>query len=62
MAYSRSLRPVAPPYRSMGAAGAMILAMLKGRLTFDLTRQAVESTATMTSFVMFILIESPCGG
>ena len=30
---------------AMGAAGAMILALMKGRLTFDLTRQAVESTA-----------------
>jgi tripartite ATP-independent transporter DctM subunit len=41
---------------AMGAAGAMILAMLKGRLTFDLTRQAVESTAKLSAFVVFILV------
>ena len=40
----------------MGAAGAMILAMLKNRLTFDLTRQAVESTAKLSAFVVFILV------
>jgi tripartite ATP-independent transporter DctM subunit len=41
---------------AMGAAGAMILAMMKGRLTFDLTRQAVESTAKLSAFVVFILV------
>ena len=41
---------------AMGAAGAMILAMLKRRLTFDLTRQAVESTAKLSAFVVFILV------
>jgi TRAP-type mannitol/chloroaromatic compound transport system permease large subunit len=41
---------------AMGAAGAIILAMIKRRLSFDLTRQAVESTAKLSAFVVFILI------
>lgn len=41
---------------AMGAAGAIILALMKGRLTFDLTRQAAESTAKLSAFVVFILI------
>lgn len=41
---------------AMGAAGAVILALLKGRLSFDLTRQAAESTAKLSAFVVFILI------
>jgi TRAP-type mannitol/chloroaromatic compound transport system permease large subunit len=41
---------------AMGAAGAMILAIAKRRLSFDLTRQAVESTAKLSAFVVFILI------
>jgi TRAP-type mannitol/chloroaromatic compound transport system permease large subunit len=41
---------------AMGAAGAMILAIMKRRLTFDLTRQAVESTAKLSAFVVFILV------
>jgi tripartite ATP-independent transporter DctM subunit len=41
---------------AMGASGAVILALLKRRLTFDLTRQAVESTAKLSAFVVFILV------
>ncbi len=41
---------------AMGAAGAMILALMKKRLTFDLTRQAAESTAKLSAFVIFILV------
>jgi tripartite ATP-independent transporter DctM subunit len=41
---------------AMGAAGALVLAMIKRRLTFDLTRQAAESTAKLAAFVVFILI------
>ena len=41
---------------AMGAAGALMLAMMKRRLTFDLTRQAAESTAKLSAFVVFILI------
>jgi tripartite ATP-independent transporter DctM subunit len=41
---------------AMGATGALVLAMIKRRLTFDLTRQAAESTAKLSAFVVFILI------
>ncbi|MCC7346059.1 MAG: TRAP transporter large permease subunit, partial [Variibacter sp.] len=41
---------------AMGAAGAMILAVMKKRLSFDLVRQATESTAKLSAFVIFILI------
>ncbi len=41
---------------AMGATGAMILAIIKRRLSWDLTRQAAESTAKLSAFVMFILI------
>jgi len=41
---------------AMGATGALLLAMAKRRLTFDLTRQAVESTAKLSAFVVFILL------
>ncbi len=41
---------------AMGAAGAMLLAAMKRRLTFNLTKQAVESTAKLAAFVIFILI------
>jgi TRAP-type mannitol/chloroaromatic compound transport system permease large subunit len=40
----------------MGASGALILAAMKGRLKFDLLRQATESTAKLSAFVIFILI------
>jgi tripartite ATP-independent transporter DctM subunit len=43
---------------AMGASGAILLALMKRKLDFTLTRQAVESTAVMTSFVIFILIGS----
>jgi len=41
---------------AMGAAGAIILALMKRRLSFDLLRQATESTAKLSAFVLFILI------
>jgi tripartite ATP-independent transporter DctM subunit len=41
---------------AMGASGALILAVMKRRLTWDLVRQAVESTAKLSAFVVFILI------
>jgi tripartite ATP-independent transporter DctM subunit len=43
---------------AMGASGAIIMALTKRKLSFALLKQAIESTATMTSFVMFILIGS----
>lgn len=41
---------------AMGAVGALILGAMKRRLTFDLIRQAVESTAKLSAFVVFILL------
>jgi TRAP-type mannitol/chloroaromatic compound transport system permease large subunit len=41
---------------AMGASGALILGALKRRLTWDLVRQATESTAKLAAFVVFILI------
>jgi TRAP-type mannitol/chloroaromatic compound transport system permease large subunit len=41
---------------AMGASGALILGAIKRRLTWDLVRQAVESTAKLAAFVVFILI------
>ena len=41
---------------AMGAAGAVILAMMKRRLSWDLVRQATESTAKLSAFVVFILL------
>ncbi|WP_423198218.1 MULTISPECIES: TRAP transporter large permease [unclassified Cupriavidus] len=40
----------------MGALGALVLALIKRRLNLDLTRQAMESTLKLSSFVIFILI------
>jgi TRAP-type mannitol/chloroaromatic compound transport system permease large subunit len=41
---------------AMGASGALILGALKRRLTWDLIRQAIETTAKLASFVIFILL------
>jgi TRAP-type mannitol/chloroaromatic compound transport system permease large subunit len=41
---------------AMGAAGAILLAWGKKRMTFDLLRQATESTAKLSAFVLFILV------
>jgi TRAP-type mannitol/chloroaromatic compound transport system permease large subunit len=43
---------------AMGALGALILAIGKGRLSMPLMNQALESTAKLASFVLFILIGS----
>ena len=42
----------------MGAAGALLLALAKRRLSLDLLKQAMDSTTRLTSFVIFILIGS----
>jgi tripartite ATP-independent transporter DctM subunit len=47
---------------AMGAAGALILAMLKRKLSFSLLRQAMDTTAKLSTFVMFILIGSTVFG
>jgi len=41
---------------AMGAAGAILIALAKGRLSWELTRQAVDSTAKLSAFVLFILV------
>ena len=41
---------------AMGAAGALVLTAMKGRLTLRLLYQATLSTTTLTAFVMFILL------
>ena len=43
---------------AMGAAGALILAVAKRRLDWPLLHQAMNSTAKLSSFVIFILIGS----
>ena len=43
---------------AMGALGALIMAVGKRRLSFSLLRQALDSTARLATFVMFILIGS----
>ncbi len=43
---------------AMGAVGAMVLALAKRRLDYRVLREALESTAKLSSFVMFILIGS----
>lgn len=42
----------------MGAFGAMVLAIMNRRLSWDLTRQAMNSTSRLSCFVVFILIGS----
>jgi tripartite ATP-independent transporter DctM subunit len=41
---------------AMGATGALVLALINRRLTWSLLRQAMNSTAKLTSFVIFILV------
>jgi tripartite ATP-independent transporter DctM subunit len=43
---------------AMGATGALILAMINRRLSWPLLKQAMNSTAKLTSFVIFILVGS----
>jgi tripartite ATP-independent transporter DctM subunit len=43
---------------AMGAMGALIMAFSRRRLNFKLMRQALDSTAKLATFVMFILIGS----
>ncbi|MCL4184075.1 MAG: TRAP transporter large permease subunit [Burkholderiaceae bacterium] len=41
---------------AMGAMGALFMALLRGRLSWRLLKQALASTTRLSSFVMFILI------
>jgi len=41
---------------AMGATGALVLALIKRRLTLKTLKEALDSTTKLTAFVMFILI------
>ncbi|HOT82773.1 MAG TPA: TRAP transporter large permease subunit [Candidatus Defluviicoccus seviourii] len=41
---------------AMGAVGALALAIINRRLTIEMVRQAVDKTAKLSAFVLFILI------
>jgi len=43
---------------AMGAAGALLLALARGRLRREVLNQAMDATARLTTFVIFILIGS----
>jgi TRAP-type mannitol/chloroaromatic compound transport system permease large subunit len=47
---------------AMGAVGAMLMAMSRKRLSVALTRQAMDATAKLSCFVVFILIGSTVFG
>jgi tripartite ATP-independent transporter DctM subunit len=47
---------------AMGATGALVLALTRRRLTLPLMCQALQSTAALTSFVVFILVGSTVFG
>ena len=47
---------------AMGAAGALILAVARKRLSFKLLKQAMETTGKLSSFVVFILVGSTVFG
>jgi tripartite ATP-independent transporter DctM subunit len=41
---------------AMGATGAILMALVRGRLSWSLLKQAMDSTAKLTTFVVFILV------
>src|SRR5512140_3141966 len=43
---------------AMGALGAIIMAAVRGRLSYSLLKQALNSTTKLASFVVFILVGS----
>ena len=43
---------------AMGAMGALVMAVSRGRLSFKLFTQALDGTAKLATFVMFILVGS----
>jgi tripartite ATP-independent transporter DctM subunit len=47
---------------AMGAMGALILALMKRKLDWSLLRQAMDTTAKLSAFVIFILIGSTVFG
>ena len=47
---------------AMGAVGAIIMALIRRRLTLDLLRQAMDTTTKLSCFVVFILVGSTVFG
>lgn len=47
---------------AMGATGALVLAMANRRLNIDLMKQAMNTTAKLSAFVLFILVGSTVFG
>lgn len=47
---------------AMGAVGAIIMAMIRGRLTLKLMKQAMDTTTKLSTFVVFILVGSTVFG
>lgn len=47
---------------AMGAVGAIIMAVIRKRLSWSLLRQAMDTTSTLSCFVVFILIGSTVFG
>jgi TRAP-type mannitol/chloroaromatic compound transport system permease large subunit len=45
-----------PEGGAMGASGALIMALVRNRLTWKLVRQAMDTTAKLSTFVVFILV------
>ena len=45
---------------AMGAVGALVMAMMRKRITMKLLRQAMDSTMKLSCFVIFILIGATC--
>jgi tripartite ATP-independent transporter DctM subunit len=43
---------------AMGATGALVMALVRQRLSWSLLKQAMDTTAKLTTFVVFILIGS----
>jgi tripartite ATP-independent transporter DctM subunit len=43
---------------AVGAVGAMLLAMIRGRMTWSIVKQAAEDTTKLTTMVVFLLIGS----
>src|SRR3546814_17392595 len=46
----------------MGAVGAIVMALIRRRLTLDLMRQAMDTTTKLSCFVVFILVGSTVFG
>jgi len=47
---------------AMGAVGALLMAVVRGRMTWTLLKQAMDTTTKLTCFVVFILVGSTVFG